>query len=129
MSWNGNIALAASQALAAGKPYTVLYQIPKEGTTLWFDAIVIPKDAPHPENALALLNHLMNPEVIAGVTNAVYYANAVPAANPLVDPAILNDPGTYPPASVQEKLYVKNDNSRVFDRALTRAFSRLKSGT
>ena len=129
MSWNGNVALAASQAHAAGKPYSVTYQIPREGTLLWFDAVVIPRDAPHPEAALALLDHLSTPEVIAGVTNTVYYANAVPAANPLVDPAILNDPGTYPPASVQQNLYVKNDNSRVFDRALTRAFSRLKSGT
>lgn len=129
MSWNGNIALAASQAQQAGKPYSILYQIPREGTLLWFDAIVIPKDAPHPENALALLNHLMDPAVIAAVTNTVYYANAVPAANAQVDEAILNDPGTYPPAAVQEKLYVKNDNSRAFDRALTRAFSRLKSGT
>ncbi|MBF7731543.1 extracellular solute-binding protein [Pseudomonas sp. N040] len=128
MAWNGNVALAASQAGEAGKPYSVKYQIPKEGTVLWFDAVVIPQDAPHPEAAHALLDHLMTPAVIAGVTNAVYYANAVPAANPLVDPAILNDPGTYPPAAVQANLYVKNDNSREFDRALTRAFSRLKSG-
>ena len=51
------------------------------------------------------------------------------AANPLVDPAILSDHGTYPPASVQQNLYVKNNNSREFDRALTRAFTRMKSGT
>lgn len=129
MSWNGNVAIAASQAQQAGKPYSVIYQIPEEGTLLWFDAVVIPKDAPHPQAALALLDHLMTPEVIAGVTNTIYYANAVPAANPLVDPAILNDPGTYPQPDVQAKLYVKNDNSRAFDRALTRAFTRLKSGT
>ena len=41
---------------------------------------------------VALLDHLTTPEVIAAVTNTVYYAHAVPAANPLVDPAILNDP-------------------------------------
>lgn len=128
MSWNGNIALAASQAQAAGKPFQVRYQIPKEGTLLWFDAVVIPKDAPHPQAALALLDHLMTPEVIGAVSNSVYYANAVPAANATVDTAILNDPGTYPSPTVRASLYTKNDNSRTFDRALTRAFSRLKSG-
>ena len=66
--------------------------------------------------------------VIAAITNSTYYANAVPAANTSVDPAILNDPGTYPPAELRATLYTKNDNSREFNRALTRAFSRLKSG-
>jgi spermidine/putrescine-binding protein len=129
MSWNGNVALAASQAEQAGKAFKVKYQIPKEGALLWFDAVVIPKDAPHPKQALALLDHLMRPEVIGAVSNSVYYANAVPAANATVDPAILNDPGTYPSPAVLATLYTKNDNSRAFDRALTRAFSRLKSGT
>jgi putrescine transport system substrate-binding protein len=129
MSWNGNIALAASQAVEAGKPYSVKYQIPKEGTLLWYDAVVIPADAPHPKAALALLDHLMTPEVIGAVTNTVYYANAVPAADATVDPAILGDPGTYPEPAMLAKLYTKSDNSRAFDRALTRAFSRLKSGT
>ncbi|MDO9323310.1 MAG: spermidine/putrescine ABC transporter substrate-binding protein, partial [Pseudomonas sp.] len=92
------------------------------------DAVVIPKDAPHPKEALALLDHLMRPEVIGAVSNSVYYANAVPAANATVDAAILNDPGTYPSPAVFATLYTKNDNSRAFDRALTRAFSRLKSG-
>ena len=54
--------------------------------------------------------------------------NAVPAADAFVDPAILADPGTYLPAELRATLYTKNDNSREFNRALTRAFSRLKSG-
>lgn len=128
MSWNGNVAIAAGQAQQANKPYSLHYSIPREGTLIWFDAMVIPKDAPHPQEALALMDHLMTPEVIGAISNSVYYANAVPAANAIVDPAILNDPGTYPSAAVRASLYTKNDNSRAFDRALTRAFSRLKSG-
>ncbi len=128
MSWNGNVAIAASQAEQAGKPFNLKYQIPKEGTLLWFDAMVVPKDAPHPEAALALMDHLMTPEVIGAITNTIYYANAVPAAAATVDAAILNDPGTYPPQAVRAALYTKNDNAREFNRALTRAFNRLKSG-
>lgn len=90
--------------------------------------MVIPKDAPHPQAALALMDHLMTPEVIGAISNSIYYANAVPAANATVDPAILADPGTYPPAQLRAKLYTKNDNSPAFNRALTRAFSKLKSG-
>lgn len=129
MSWNGNVAMAAAQAAEAGKPHSLHYRIPQEGTLLWFDAMVIPKDAPNPQAAHALMDHLMTPEIIAGITNSIYYANAVPAANASVDPAILNDPGTYPPQAVRAGLYTKNDNAQAFNRALTRAFSRLKSGT
>ncbi|CAN7158420.1 extracellular solute-binding protein [Pseudomonas sp. LjRoot71] len=128
MSWNGNVSIAAGQAEQAGKPYSLRYSIPREGTLIWFDAMVIPKDAPHPEVGLALMDHLMTPEVIGAITNTIYYANAVPAANAAVDPTILADPGTYPPAAIRAKLYTKNDNNPVFNRALTRAFSRLKSG-
>lgn len=129
MSWNGNVAIAASQAEQAGKPYAIRYSIPQQGTQIWFDAMVVPRDAPHPEAGMALMDHLMSPEVIGAITNSVYYANAIPAADAKVDPAILADPGTYPPAEVRARLYTKNDNSPSFNRALTRAFSRFKSGT
>ena len=128
MSWNGNVSIAAGQAEQAGKPYSLHYSIPREGTLIWFDAMVIPKDAPHPEAGLALMDHLMAPNVIGAITNTIYYANAVTAANATVDPAILADPSTYPPAAVRAQLYTKNDNAKAFNRALTRAFSRLKSG-
>lgn len=129
MSWNGNVGIAAGQAQQAGKPYSLSYSIPREGALIWFDAMVIPADAPHPEAALALMDHLMQPQVIGAITNTVFYANAVPAADKVVDPAILADPGTYPPAEVRATLYTKNDNGKAFNRALTRAFSRFKSGT
>ncbi|AYC33674.1 extracellular solute-binding protein [Pseudomonas cavernae] len=128
MSWNGNVAIAAGQAQQARKPYDLHYSIPREGSLIWFDAMVIPRDAPHPQAALALMDYLMRPEVIGAITNSIYYANAVPAADASVEPAILADPGTYPPATVRAGLYTKNDNERAFNRALTRAFSRLKAG-
>ncbi len=129
MSWNGNVAIARNQAQQAGKAIDIAFSIPREGTLIWLDALVIPKDAPHPEAALALMDYLMRPEVIAPITNSIQYANAITAADSLVDPAIRNDAGTYPPTAVRARLYSKNDNSKAFNRELTRAFSRLKSGT
>jgi putative spermidine/putrescine transport system substrate-binding protein/putrescine transport system substrate-binding protein len=128
MSWNGNVAIAAGQAEAANKPFKLSYRIPKEGTLIWFDAMVIPKDAPHPQAGRALMDYLMTPEVIAPITDTIHYANAITAADGLIDPAIRNDSGTYPSAEVRASLYSKNDNGKAFNRALIRAFSRLKSG-
>jgi len=129
MSWNGNVAIAQAQAQQAGKAFTLDYSIPEEGTLIWLDALVVPKDAPHPEAAWKLLDYLMRPEVIAPITDTIHYANAITAADSLVDASIRNAPGTYPPAPVRARLYGKNDNGKAFNRELTRAFSRLKSGT
>jgi len=129
MSWNGNVAIAQAQAQQAGKEFTLDYSIPEEGTLIWLDALVVPKDAPHPEAAWKLLDYLMRPEVIAPITDTIHYANAITAADSLVDASIRNAPGTYPPAQVRARLYGKNDNGKAFNRELTRAFSRLKSGT
>ncbi|MFO3722906.1 extracellular solute-binding protein [Pseudomonas sp. HLMP] len=129
MSWNGNVAIAQTQAQQAGKAFSLDYRIPSEGTLIWLDALVVPKDAPHPEAAWQLVDYLMRPEVIAPITDTIHYANAITAADELVDPGIRNAPGTYPPAEVRARLYTKNDNGKAFNRELTRAFSRLKSGT
>ncbi|MCI0911241.1 extracellular solute-binding protein [Pseudomonas putida] len=128
MSWNGNVAIAQAQAQQAGKAFNLAYSIPQEGTLIWLDALVVPKDAPHPQAAWKLLDYLMRPEVIAPITDTIHYANAITAADGLVDPQIRNAPGTYPPAQVRARLYGKNDNGKAFNRELTRAFSRLKSG-
>ena len=70
--------------------------IPKEGAIIYFDMLAIPADAPHPENALAFLNYMMDPQVIAKVTNKVRFANGNLASLPYVEDAIKNDPGIYP---------------------------------
>ena len=38
------------------------YVVPEEGSNKWFDAMVIPKDAPNKEGAEAFINFLTDPE-------------------------------------------------------------------
>ncbi len=128
MFWNGNVAIARAQARQAQKPFQLDYRIPREGTQIWLDALVIPRAAPHPQAALALMDYLMRPEVIAPITDSIHYANAIGAADAPVDPAIRNDQGTYPDEATRARLYSKKDNGKAFNRALTRAFSRVKAG-
>jgi len=105
LTYNGDAAMAADQARRAGKPFELIYRIPREGTLLWQDNLVIPKDAPHPEAAKAFMALMLQPESVAALTNALFFANANQAATPLVDEAVRNDPDIYPPASVRERLY------------------------
>jgi putrescine transport system substrate-binding protein len=102
--------------------------IPKEGAVRWFDLIAIPKDAPHVDNAHAFINYLLQPDVAAGITNYVAYANPNTAATPLVDPEISGDPAIYPPAEVMAKLVDPATLAPEVTRERVRAWTTIKTG-
>ena len=128
LGWSGDVLQARDRGAAAAKPVHVKYAIPKEGAINFFDMLAIPADAPHPENAHALLNYLMEPEVIAKVTNKVRFANGNVASLPYVEDSIKNDPGIYPDAAMRARLHPDLVESQVFSRDLNRAWTRIRSG-
>ncbi len=92
------------------------------------DMLGIPADAPHPENALRFIDYLLRPTVIADITNAVWYPNPNLAATALVKPEIRDDPAVYPPEDIRRRFYVDLPAPPAYERARTRAWTRLKSG-
>jgi putrescine transport system substrate-binding protein len=128
LGWSGDVLQARDRGAAAAKPVTVKYAIPKEGAINYFDMLAIPADAPHPDNAHAFLNYLMDPEVIAKVTNKVRFANGNSASMPFVDESIRNDPNIYPSAEVRARLHPDLVESQAFSRDLNRAWTRIRSG-
>ncbi len=133
MGYSGDVGQARDVAIAAaeraGRPVPdIRYVIPKEGAIRWVDVIAVPKDAKHPNNALAFINYLMQPEVIAAISNEVAYANPNKDATALVDPAIANDPGVYPPADVRAKLVDPHALPEGMQRQRVRAWTGIKSG-
>ena len=105
VGWSGDILQARDRAAEAGQGVVIKYNVPKEGTIIWFDMYAIPADAPHPNNAHAFINFMMKPEVAAKNSNFVNYATGNAASLPLVDESVRNDPGVYPPAEVKAKLF------------------------
>ncbi|MBP6796900.1 MAG: extracellular solute-binding protein, partial [Luteimonas sp.] len=94
----------------------------------WIDVMAIPKDAPHKTNAHAFINFLLQPEVIAKITDYVAYANANKDATALVDPQIAADPGVYPPPEVRAKLVDPTSLPGDIQRQRVRAWTAIKSG-
>ena len=111
-----------------GSDIEIAYVIPKEGAQVATDVMAIPKDAPHPNNAHAFIDFLLQPEVIAAATNYVAYPNANRLATPLVEEDLRNDPGVYPPAEVMERLFVVEVDEGRQMRDLTRTWTRIKTG-
>lgn len=78
-------------------PYVVIAQMENpelvavfadEGIGYGIDSLVIPVNAPHPNNAHLFLDYLMRPEVAAHVAEYQLYINPNLAAAALIDPAL-----------------------------------------
>ncbi|MEX1994866.1 MAG: polyamine ABC transporter substrate-binding protein [Steroidobacteraceae bacterium] len=128
LSWSGLMHQARARGAAATTPVQLAYVIPREGAPLYFDTVAIPADAPHPDNAHAFLNFLMEPRVIAEITNEIGYANANAVSLPFVDAVFRDDPSIYPPPELREKLHVSTARSQDYSRELNRAWTRIKTG-
>jgi putrescine transport system substrate-binding protein len=127
MSWSGDYAASRARAKAAGVEVNLAFTVPKEGANGSFDALLIPAGAPHPQAAHQFLNFMMEPRVIAAVTNDVHYANDNLAANAFVDPQILDDPAVYPTPEVEARLYESAEVSPALERIRTRTWTRIKT--
>jgi len=85
------------------------YVIPTSGAFSWVDNMALPKGAPHPRNAMAFMNYMLEPKVGADLTNFVNYGSPNKAADPYINKDILNNPLIYPPADVLAKLPFQKD--------------------
>ena len=128
VGYSGDVFQAKARAEEAGKGVKLAYVIPKEGGNLWFDMLAIPADAGNVKEAHAFINYVLNPEVIAKVSDSVGYANPNPKAGEVMDQDVRNDPAVYPPQSVQDKLYVNVELPPKVQRLMTRSWTKVKSG-
>lgn len=103
----------------------VQYVLPREGALMWVDFLVIPADAPHVDAAHRFIDYLMEPAVIADVTNTAKFANANRDADPFVDPSVRNDPAVYPPADVISRLHLVPAESLKYSRLRSRMWIRV----
>ena len=80
------------------------YVIPKEGTNIWIDSWVIPKNAKNVENAEAFINFLCRPDIAKMNFDYITYSTPNTAARELIeDPAIRNSKIAFPDASELER--------------------------
>jgi len=128
LGYSGDVVQARNRAREAGNEVVIAFRVPKEGAMMSVDMLGVPADARHPENAMRFIDYLLRPAVIADITNAVSYPNPNLPATALVKPEIRNDPAVYPPEDVRRRFYVDLPAPPDYERARTRAWTRLKSG-
>ncbi|MEJ1974731.1 MAG: extracellular solute-binding protein [Acetobacteraceae bacterium] len=128
LDYSGDVIQASARA-AEAKQTPVTYVAPKAFSQLWFDMLAVPKDAPHPDLAFQFINFLLQPDVMAGITNTVHYPNAVPSSREKVVAVVRDDPNVYPPPSALERSFTVTAVNQAAVRARTRMWARFKAGS
>ena len=128
LDYSGDVIQAAARAEEAKRGVTVRYVAPKEGAQLGFDMLAIPADAEHKDAALAFINFVLQPDVMAAITNKVRYANAVPASRAMIRPELLADTNIFPTPAQMATFFTIGPVSQAAERQRTRMWARFKAG-
>ena len=75
IAWSSDYSVAQARAREDGTGVHLAFTLPKEGSNITYNAFLIPASAPHPEAAHKFLNFILEPKVIAEITNDIHYGN------------------------------------------------------
>ena len=128
VGYSGDVLQARDRAAEAGNGVNIAYSIPKEGALIWLDAMSIPADAPHVDEAHAFINFMNKPEIAARNSNYVFYANGNLASQAMLDEAVKSDTGIYPDEATFAKLFATTAGDPRQQRELTRIWTEVKTG-
>lgn len=97
------------------------YVIPKEGTNIWIDSWVIPKNAKNVENAEAFINFLCRPDIAKMNFDYITYSIPNTAGRDLIeDESLRNSPIAFPDDSKLENCetfqFLGDDNDALYNR-------------
>ncbi len=128
MGYSGDILQARDRADEAANGVNIEYLIPREGALMWFDAMAIPADAPHPDEAHEFINFMMRPDIAAANSNYVYYANGNLASQEFLNEDVIADEAIYPSQETLDRLFTSTTYDPRSQRVLTRMWTGVKAG-
>ena len=128
LGWSGDINIARQRAIEGKTGQNIEALLPKTGGLLFFDVMVIPADAPHPENAYKWINYILRPEVDASLTNKVFYANPNKDSKKFVKPEVANNPTVFLSDAEMKKMIAPGALNNDTRRTMTRLYTSFKTG-
>ncbi len=128
LTYSGDVIQASARAQEARRGVVVRYVSPREGAQVAFDMLAIPADAPHPDAAMAFIDFVLRPAVIAGITNVTRYPNAVPASRSMIRPELLADTNVFPTDAQMKSFFTPSAVPQAAERIRNRMWARFKAG-
>jgi putrescine transport system substrate-binding protein len=128
LGWAGDINIARARAIENKNGNQIEALLPSTGGLIFFDNLAIPKDAKHPNNALAFINYFLQADVAASLSNELGYATANKASLVLVKPEIAKDPAVFPDSANLEKMLAPASFSNPARESMSNVFTLFKKG-
>lgn len=102
------------------------YAVPKEGTNMWFDNLVIPKNSPHKKEAEIFIDFLCRPDI--ALKNAIYIGYSTPnqGAYDMMDEEMKQNKVIYPDEAIIKQSEVYKDLGPEFVESLDRHWTEVK---
>ena len=98
------------------------YSVPKEGSNIWCDALVIPKGARNKDKAEAFIDFLCRPDISLRNTEYIGYSTVNTETLKMLPPELLENPAYWPTDDIYERCEFfldLGDFAREFDMAWT----------
>ena len=99
------------------------YVVPKEGSNVWFDNIIVPKTSQHTAEAEQFINFLCDAKVATQNSDYIGFSTPNAEALKLMDPSYAADPTYNPPQDVLDRCQIFQDLGdfvKVFSDAWTK---------
>lgn len=128
LAWAGDINIAKGRAAENKSGVELEALLPSTGGLIFFDTLAIPKDAKHPNNAMAFINYSLRPEVSAALTNELGYATANKASLASVKPEIAQDKAVFPDAANMQKMVSPASFTNEARESMSNVFTAFKKG-
>ena len=94
--YSGEMLYIQEEVANLGLDYTLTYVLPEEGTNLWLDSWVIPKNAANKENAEKWIDFLCRPEIAKANFEYITYPTPNKGAFELLDEEMQNNHAVFP---------------------------------
>ncbi len=128
LGWSGDINIARQRAIQAKNGVNIEALIPSTSATMFFDTMAIPADAGHPNNAHLWMNYIMRPEVHAGLTNKVFYANPNLASLKFVKKEVAENKTVFLSDEDKKRMVPEQAVAADIRRVVTRLYTQFKTG-
>lgn len=81
----------------------LVYIYPEDGFSIWMDCMVIPKYAPHYDNAMIFINFMTRPDIAKQVAESIGFSTPNSGALKMLPAKLRNDPTFNPPKKVLKR--------------------------
>ncbi len=82
------------------------YAFPTQGYIAWMDNMVLLNDAPNRENAIILMDFLLEPENVGMLTNFTQYSAGIAGVDDYLDPELAAQPERNPPEDAGPAVFI-----------------------